>query len=245
MEKTNQEFLAEDLKFLGFGETLKTSLGEAMANNETSFELYFAGEIGFEPLHAILYFTKTDPKGFFFFSGYQLALDNKLQYFKIFKGKGVTLKEGFNLLCGRAVFKQLIGKNGQKYDAWMQLDFNIKEGENFKVNTYFGSHSYNLSSSLDELGIQPPSSNWDRQMLLRSLERGNLQSGFITENGELKEVLIEANPKEKTVTIRDSFLPGGTNPVVESPAAISSPGTKNAENMQDKKNLRSKKSKDL
>jgi hypothetical protein len=206
MEKTNYDFLCEDLKFLGFGDTLKRSLKEGMGKNQNAFELYFVTEIDNEPVHAILNFIRPEESGFFFFSGYQLALPDKIHYFKVFKGKGITLKEGFNLLCGRAVFKQLIGKNGQKYDAWMQFDLNAKEGANYKINTYYGGHGYNLSACFDAFPIETPSVNWDRTMLLRSLEKGNLQSAFLKENGILKRVLIEADPKEKRIIIHDSML---------------------------------------
>jgi hypothetical protein len=206
MEKTNYDFLCEDLKFLGFRDSMHRSLREGMEKNQNAFELYYSDIIDSEPVHAILHFVRPDESGFFFFSGYQLALPDRIHYFKIFKGKGVTLKEGFNLLCGRAVFKQLLGKNGQKYDAWIQLDLDTKEGDNFKMNTYYGSYGYNLSACFDAFPIETPSVNWDRAMLLRSLEKGNLQAAFLKENGLLKRVLIQADPKEKRIIIQESTL---------------------------------------
>jgi len=235
MEKTNYEFLFDQLKFLGFGENLKTSLAEAMENNQSSFELYFAADIDGEPVHAILYFSKTDAMANFYFSGYQLAMDNKLHHFRIYKGKGVTLKEGFNMLCGRAVFKQLTGKKEQKYYAWLQLDLNSKEGECFKMNTYYENYSFDMSKLLDQLMIEPPSPNWDRAMLLRSLERGNLQAALIKENGKLKNVMIEANPVEKTITIRENILQ----------PEIFHRETDDIENVLKNKNIRQKKLKEL
>jgi hypothetical protein len=210
METTNYEFLCEDLKYLGFAKSLARSLKEKMIEPVPAFELYYSGWIDYEPIDAILHFSKSRPDGFFFFTGYQLSLHARIHHFKIFKGKGPTLKEGYNLLCGRAVHKQLIGKNGQRYLAWMQLDLDSKEGENFKVNTYFESHGYDLSASLDAFSIEAPSSNWNRAMLLRSLEKGNLQSALLYHKDGVRKVLIEANPKDKTIRILEDILPEET-----------------------------------
>lgn len=245
MEKTNYDFLSEDLKYLGFGDSLNRSLQEKIKGNSSPFELYYSGKINDEPIDAILYFAKPDPNGFYFFSDYLLTLGDKLQHFKIFKGKGVTLKEGYNLLCGRAVFKQLIGKNGQKYDAWIQLDLSKKEGENFKVNTYYESYGYDLSAALDTFQIETPTSNWDRSMLLKSLQRGNLQAAFLKENGGMKKVFIEANPKDKTITINDNDLSINGSAKWTVPVEADHSETDDIENALNKKTSRAKKLKDI
>lgn len=232
MEKTNYDFLSEDLKYLGFGDSLNRSLQEKIKGNSSPFELYYSGKINDEPIDAILYFAKPDPNGFYFFSDYLLTLGNKLQHFKIFKGKGITLKEGYNLLCGRAVFKQLIGKNGQKYNAWIQLDLEKKEGENFKMITYHESYGYDLSAALDKFPIETPSSNWDRSMLLKSLQRGNLQAAFLKENGGMKKIFIQADPKNKTITICENEV-------------VDHGGSDDIENALNKKSSRAKKLKDI
>ncbi|HLY69322.1 MAG TPA: hypothetical protein VKR53_06305 [Puia sp.] len=245
MEKTNYDFLADDLKYLGFGESLMSLLEEKIKENANSFELYFSSKIDNNPIDAILYFSRPSLDGFYFFSDYVLTLGNKLHHFKIFKGKGVTLKEGYNLLCGRAVFKQLIGKNGQKYDAWIQLDLSKKEGENFKINTYHESYGYDLSAALDHFPIETPSANWDRPMLIKSLQRGNLQSAFLRGNGGMKKILIEANPAAKTITIREGDLTPAPDSGVAAPADISQGGGDDIENGLKKTTGRARKSKDI
>jgi hypothetical protein len=245
MEKTNFDFLCEDLKYLGFGDSLNRSLEEKIKSNSSPFELYHSGKINDEPVDAILYFAKPGPNGSYFFSDYLLTLGDKLQHFKIFKGKGVTLKEGYNLLCGRAVFKQLIGKNGQKYNTWIELDLKKKEGENFKVITYHESYGYDLSATLAEFQIETPSSNWDRSMLLKSLQRGNLQAAFLNENGGMKKVFIEANPKDKTITIRDNDFSTTGSATWPLPVEADHSETDDIENSLNKKTSRAKKLKDI
>ncbi len=245
MEKTNYEFLTEELKYLGFGDSLNLSLEEKIKENSGNFELYYSGNINDKPIDAILYFARPVPDGFYFFSDYQLALGDKLQHFKIFKGRGVTLKEGYNLLSGRAVLKQLIGKNGQKYNAWIQLDLDKKEGENFKVITYHDSYGYDLSAALDSFQIETPSSNWDRSMLLKSLQRGNLQSAFLRDNSGMKRILIEANPKQKTITIREDEIFSGTADTRNVQTEAAHAETDDIENVLNKKNPGTKRLKDI
>jgi hypothetical protein len=245
MEKTNYDFLCEDLKFLGFGETLKDALEEAMDENPSSFELAFSHTINGENIHAILYFEKPDPLGYFFFTKYEMVLRDSHHQFTIFKGKAITVKEGYNLLCGRAVFKQLVAKNNQKYNAWLQLDLNVRENEGFKVNTYHESYGYDLSAALNEFSIETPSSNWDRAMLLRSLQKGNLQAAFLKVNGENRKVLMEANPKGKNVIIHKEIFP--TEQQVRWPVPVEESHTAgdDIENVFRKKNLKAKRLKEI
>jgi hypothetical protein len=48
---------------------------------------------------------------------------DKTHVFDRAKGTIVTLREAFNLLCGRSVFKEITPANGDKYSAWIQLNF--------------------------------------------------------------------------------------------------------------------------
>jgi hypothetical protein len=52
------------------------------------------------------------------------------------KGRGITIKEAYNLLNGRSIHKDLSNKEGQKYQAWLQLDFKqIDNNGNYKNKT--------------------------------------------------------------------------------------------------------------
>ena len=46
----------------------------------------------------------------------------------------ITLKEAYNLMSGRAVYKEkLSNSEGQEYKAWLQLDFKVTDKNgNFK-----------------------------------------------------------------------------------------------------------------
>jgi hypothetical protein len=82
-------------------------------------------------------------------------------------------------------------------------------------------------------------------MLLRSLQRGNSQAAFIKENGAMKKVFVEADPKEKAITIREndpSINGSATWPV---PVEADHSETDNIENSLNRKSSRTKKLKDI
>ncbi len=204
MNQTNFDFLSNDLKFLGFGEGLKGELKEAIETEYNSFEIIYRGEFDDDKVMAQLNFRRTAPEKFFFFSDYEMHLDEKSHTFFIFKGKGVTAKEAYNLLEGRAVHKNRVAKNGQTYNEWIELDLLVKEEGGFKVNIYPESYGFELSAAIDELQISTPTANWDRSMLIHSLEKGNLQTAFAKENGLNRRVFIQAKcQKERTISIHD------------------------------------------
>lgn len=199
----NYEFLENDLKYLGFDTSMNADLKEMLGTEADSFELAYRASVQNEPVSATLFFHRMDPEGFFFFSNYKLCVSEKQHVFYVFKGRGVTVKEGYNLLQGRAVFKQRKAKNGQIYNEWIELDLNVKEENGFKAKVYPESYGFDLLPLIDSMLIDTPSPNWDRSMLVRSLEKGNLQSAFIRQNGTHRKVNLSANPKERTITVHE------------------------------------------
>ena len=238
MNQTNYDFLCNDLKFLGFAEGLQPALRDALETEHLSFELEFRNKIEEGTVAATLFFTRSDPEGYFFFSRYEMRLNEKRHLFFIFKGKGVTVKEGFNLLNGRAVFKQRKAKNGQTYNEWIELDLNVPEENGFKVITYSESYGFELSPLIDSMQIDTPSANWDRAMLIRSLERGNLQPAFLRQDDKNRKVLLSANPRERSITVHE----------LGSVARVSTEETKTGDDIEDalnRKTSRAKRLKDI
>jgi hypothetical protein len=207
MNQVNYDFLRNDLKFLGFGEGLQPELKEALETEHQSFELLYQHKIEDDAVEATLYFTRPDPDGYFFFSKYEMRLDKKKHSFFIFKGKGITVKEAYNLLNGRAVYKLRTAKNGQKYNEWVQLDLQVKDEEGFRIIIYPESHGFDLSTVVDSFQIETPSANWDQSMFIRSLEKGNLQAAFIRENGAYRKVYVQADPGNRTLLIHETKSP--------------------------------------
>ena len=84
-------------------------------------------EYGADKVSATLHFKKSAESDRFFFNNYNLELKKQNQQDAVkqtfYPDKGITLKEGYNMLDGRAVHKTLNTKEDEKYSAWLQLDF--------------------------------------------------------------------------------------------------------------------------
>jgi hypothetical protein len=237
MEK-NYEFLESDLKYLGFDASMNADLKEMLGTEADSFELSYRSTVQNETISAQLYFHRVDPEGYFFFSNYKLCVGEKQHTFYVFKGRGVTVKEGYNLLCGRAVFKMRKAKNGQVYNEWIELDLNVKEENGFRARVYPESYGFDLLALIDSMLIDTPSPNWDRSMLIRSLEKGNLQAAFIRQNGSHRKVFLSANPGERTITVHE------TESVVTGKVEETRPGD-DIEEALNRKTTRTRKLKDI
>jgi hypothetical protein len=231
MNNENLEFLQESLKYLGFGEKqyLSKQLTEQVALAQKSFELDF--EAFYDADHKLeltLYFRKSDQLDMYFFNKYVARLRSgddpeldRAQTFYISKGSGVTLKESFNLLLGRAVNKNLYNVEGQKYNAWIQLDFSEKDQyNNYKVKQYREQYGYDLEKTLEKYPIRELCDTELRADLIRSLKKGNQHAVSFDKVTKTEKMFIEANPQFKTINIYSLATRGGRRePLKEEPPA--------------------------
>jgi hypothetical protein len=212
MNQENFEYLSNNLKFMGFGEKLQGALREAMEEQKPEFQLSHRLNIGKDEAEVILFFRKSDNNNFYFFIKYWLSLQTEqhaeglIQPFYIYKGRGITLKEGYNLLCGRAVNKDLENKEGQYYNAWLQLDLSSKEKEGYKIKQYHENYGFDLRREINKLPIKELQQNWEKEMLIKSLEKGNLQAVNFEEEGLERKMFIEANPQFRTINVYNSNM---------------------------------------
>jgi len=122
------------------------------------------------------------------------------QTFYLNNGKGVTAKEAFNLLEGRAVNKELINKQGEKYNAWIQLDFAHKKAdEPYKVKQFHSNYGFDLEKELSKYPFKELGDQSQREDLIKSLKKGNLHSVNVeTAEGNRKQ-FIKASPELRTI----------------------------------------------
>jgi hypothetical protein len=212
MNVKNLEFLKEGLKYLGFGEKLNADLENKIKEQPAEFKLSMVGEFNKgdtkEKVNYSLDFRKSDQTDMYFFNRYQATLKNDdpskdvTQTFYITKNSGITAKEAYNLLSGRAVNKDLNNKEGQPYNAWLQLDFQEKDkNDNFKVKQYHAGYGYDLDMVMAKYPIKEQLNAEEKTKLMKSLEKGNLtQVTFAREGGEDK-MYIAANPQYKNLDL--------------------------------------------
>ncbi|GGA82290.1 hypothetical protein [Puia dinghuensis] len=216
MAPTNLDFLQDSLKYLGFGEKsiLNEHLTDQVKREQPSFELFTeAFYNGDTKLEAKLYFSRSATSGFYYFNKYYALLryadtpdKERAQTFFINKGQGITFKEAFNLLQGRAVFKTLTSKSGIQYTSWLQLDFTLKtQGGNYYFK-YFRGRRFDLEKALEKHNIREMGFDTLRATLIRSLQRGNMHPVTIDGPEYFGRHFIEANPAMETI----NFYPTAT-----------------------------------
>lgn len=212
MNEKNYEHLRDNLKYLGFGEKLNEDLQKSLAEGKESFQLKYTSEVNRKPFEAVLNFRKSDKSENYFLNSYQASLERSNgqrmgQKFYVNDGHGVTAKEAYNLLEGRAVHKELENKEGQKYAAWIQLDFSARDKrDNYEVKQYHANYGYDLKAALGKFSIVELTDPEKEKNLVRSLEKGNLQEVTIEKGGMAHKMYVEANPQFKNITLYDANL---------------------------------------
>ncbi len=212
MKQETLSNLQNDLKYLGFGQNtlLNQQLEEQVLKELREFELYTEEYFDDQTkIEAKLYFRKTEASERYFVYKFDALLrysddpdKDRAQTFKIYKGYGITFKEAFNLLQGRAVFKNNLDSGGEKYSAWFQLNFDKKDPENnYIVSKYYSGYGFDLEKALKNYSIQDLQKEDTKAALIRSLQRGNLQQVIMNKTNKTEKMFIEANPKNKTITI--------------------------------------------
>lgn len=218
MNKENVDFLKERLFFLGFGENLNAEMEKKIKEQAEKFTLSMAAEFGKDDkkqiVNYVLDFSKSKTKDMHFVNNYTAMLMHddlekvKSQKFYLNNGTGVTAKEAFNMLEGRAVHKnKLYNKNDEKYEAWLQLDFKEQDKHgNFKMNQYHQAWNYDLEKSLHRHPIKELENSTQKEQLINSLRKGNVQQAtFIIEDKPVK-MFLEANPRERNVNVFDENM---------------------------------------
>lgn len=208
MNLQNLNYLKDNLKYLGFGEKLYPELEKNIQQRFPEFVLKMETEIGRQQMTASLHFRRPENSDMYFFNSYRAELnkggENLSQMFYVNKGQGVTLKEAYNMMNGRAVNKDLTTSEGNKYNAWIQLDFNEKDNNgNSKIKQYHENYGYDLQNTLAQYPIKELQDSQQKEMLIKSLEKGNSQSAFLEQNGSIEKVFIAANPQYKTLNFSD------------------------------------------
>jgi hypothetical protein len=212
MNEKNFEYLKNNIRNHGFGETLGAELEAALRSGSTEFTLAYKTDVNKREMEATLYFKKSNETDLYFFNKYDARLKNEkdqtiAQTFYLNNGWGVTLKEAYNLLTGRAVHKELTTKDNEKYQAWIQLDFGARDKNgNFERKQYHQNYGYDLKEALSYYPIKEMTKEEDAKTLVRSLERGNVQMVTLETPGKDTRVFIEANPQYKTLNVYDNKM---------------------------------------
>src|SRR5690606_15821251 len=179
----NFEYLRDQVKYTGFGEGLENSLKAAIEKGQPGFKLQHQAQYGNDRVTAELHFSKSKQSDMYLFNKYNVSVErgsgaeNMEQTFYINKGSNITLKEAYNLMDGRSVNKDLTNKQGEVYNAWIQMDFKQTDNNgNYRLKHYHQNYGYDLEAALSKHPITELGHGEYKGNLLESLKKGNLQS---------------------------------------------------------------------
>jgi len=213
MNQKNLEFLENQIKYTGFGESLQIELKKKMEKGEKEFTLSHDARFDTARLLSELSFKKSDQSDLYFFNSYKAILQKEgaphalEQIFYIGSENNFTVKEAFNLLEGRSVNKDLVSRDGEIYNCWVKLDFTDGETNgNFKMHHYHQNYGYNLEAALEKHAIKELQTPEAKESLMNSLKKGNVQAVTFIVGGEEKRQFVEANPQFKTIRVYDSSM---------------------------------------
>ncbi|WP_293299809.1 hypothetical protein [Pedobacter sp. UBA4863] len=227
MKKDNLEYLKEQIKFAGFGDAMDVKLQEMLEKGQPEFTLAHEHSFGRDKVEAQLHFNKSD-QGNYFFNKYELMLNKEngeavKQVFhqnppkeglvrtaddpegtKQWINTNISLKEAFNLLAGRAINKDLVNRQGEAYNSWVQLNFKETEASgNFKKEYFSEKYGYDMEAALKVHPIKELGNDEDRNKLIESLHKGNRQQVTFTIGDKEEKRFLQANPKYKTIDVYD------------------------------------------
>jgi hypothetical protein len=236
MDKDNLEYLQKAVKYAGFADHFNTALEEQLKAQKEKFELVTTGEFGGSKVDYKLEFNQSQNNGKYYFNRLTAKLRDenpdkeRTQMFfmnsavpnkddseevKQMKRKahGVTAKEAFNLLQGRSVYKTLLNKEKEPYNAWIQLDFSKQDQyDNNEVRKFTDRYGFDLDKTLDKYPIKGLEDPEKRKQIIQSLEKGNRQQVTFDKEGKEEKMLIEAKPEFKNLEVFDmNFVRQGRN----------------------------------
>ena len=210
MNEKNFKYLDDQIFYTGFGREHSATLKEKMLEGKPEFVIAHQQDFGKDNVAATLHFKKSNEGDMYFLNSYQLMLKNQQhpepikQAFYVNNDmrrkeqEDITLKEGYNLLSGRAVNKNLVNKEGTTYNAWVQLDFKVTDKHgNYEEKKFHQNYGYDLDQVLAKHSIKELADQTQKERLMESLQRGNRQSVTLIVNSEEKKVFVEAAPQFK------------------------------------------------
>lgn len=212
MDQENYEFLTEKLKYTGFDDKLNAQLKEQIDAGKEGFTLRTTMDIEGKKMDVDLHFKQSAISDRYFFNKYDASLRNENPELEpkthtFYQNQGITAKEAFNLLEGRAVFKSLLDSEKEPYKAWLQLDLSKKdENNNFMVQQYHEKYGFNLEETLRKFPIKELNDQTKADWMIKALQKGNTYPVVMERKGLDEVMFIEANPKFKSINVYDASM---------------------------------------
>jgi hypothetical protein len=196
---------------LGIDTAIADEINRRIFNGQSSFCLDTDTLLG-ESVHLKirLMFAKSPENEEYFLHAYRVThhlpddpTNDRTQSFDMTIGMPINLKEAFNLLQGRAVFKEIAPPKDEKYFAWVQLNFQEKEPNgNYKVAKFRSYRGFDLGPILSRYPILELKDEGRKKEIILGLKSGDRKKvTFEKPTGKPQEKFIEFNPMHKSINI--------------------------------------------
>jgi hypothetical protein len=226
MDEKALSFNENQLKRTGFAEAFTPELRAKMEQGLPEIKHPFKKEYDGDRVEATLHLKKSATSDFYFLNKFDLQLQKEGQanairqtFYLTQRNKGneedhgskqrlenkYTLKEGYNLLAGRPVFKDMVSQEGKEYQAWVKLNFkNTQNNGNFELKQYHTNYGFDLEKTLNNYPIKELANPQYKQSLMDSLQRGNLQKAtFVGPDGKEEKLFISPNVTFGSLNVYD------------------------------------------
>lgn len=155
-----------------------------------------------------------DNNGQYQFENYKAVLqsenksqENKEQRFVFEPDNIVTASQAYNLLAGRAIQKEYVGRENNIKTAWIQLDFNDKDASgNHKLKEFHSAYGFDVKEALKQLPLKELTTSEATEKLLNALKNGHQHAVTLKKDGKEQKLFIEANPQFKSINVYDENL---------------------------------------
>ncbi len=213
MVQKNLDYIIERvLPNLGFGEVpIENALSARMALDLPSFAIHLSKKDNSN--NEMKYELKFDKSGEMY---YLNAINAELKKpnaepikneFRLYNQRGFNADQMKNLLEGRSVYRYFINKEKQRVGVWSHLDFNTtnENGNPLLRQSYENSMNFNLASALSAL----PNFNatqQEKEILMKSLQDGDLTSISLKRGGVREIIYLEAAPHKNMLVAYNSNM---------------------------------------
>jgi hypothetical protein len=202
------DFANGQVKRLGMAESFTPELQSAIRRGDALIQHPFRMDYNKDVVNVMQHWKKSNTSENHFLNKYDIELlkAGKEQAIKqtIYLGNrpgqengtkipniNYTLKEAYNLLSGRPVFKDLVSREGDTYKAWVQLDLTQQfPSGNYKTKVYNENYGFKLEDVLRRYPILELLRELFKTRLFESLERGNLQKMHLIGNDKKQEPVL-------------------------------------------------------
>lgn len=212
-EFNQEEYLQNQLKYLGFGESekLKADLKAGINSVENQFEIKTTSDKAMpgNEVNFTLKFNKTESGGVFL-NSYQAFLTDERggeisHNFPVNRENTFTAKEAVNLLEGRTVKIEFTNpKTDQLEPAFVK--FNFEEAKTEKGNYQFQNFYKNYGVDTDQI-VEKSNLIFDkpeyRENAIKSLEKGNIVKVKYKIDDQVLEGKAVLNPQYKNLSLYD------------------------------------------